>query len=168
MVLITHDLGVVAGIADRVLVMYAGRAVEVCDVDDLYYRPRMPYTIGLLGSLPRIDTGARQPLTPIAGRAAAADRARPGLPVRAALPDPARAAATSRSRRSSRPSGSDHAAACHYAAEIESLGLGSGELFEAGGGRAGRRTGRRGAAGARPDQALPGAQRRPGAPAASA
>lgn len=67
LVLITHDLGVIAGLADRVLVMYAGRAVEVGSVDDLYYRPRMPYTVGLLNSLPRLNTDSRQRLTPILG-----------------------------------------------------------------------------------------------------
>ena len=54
--MITHDLGVVAGMADRVAVMYAGRIVESGDVDDIFYRPRMPYTIGLLGALPRLDS----------------------------------------------------------------------------------------------------------------
>ncbi|MFI6504325.1 dipeptide ABC transporter ATP-binding protein [Nonomuraea typhae] len=66
-VLITHDLGVVAGVADRVLVMYAGRPVEVGDVDDVYYRMRMPYTAGLLNSIPRLDDGGRRPLVPIEG-----------------------------------------------------------------------------------------------------
>ncbi len=66
-VLITHDLGVVAGFADRVAVMYAGRIVEIGDVDDVFYRPRMPYTLGLLGSIPRLDLGRRQRLTPIEG-----------------------------------------------------------------------------------------------------
>jgi peptide/nickel transport system ATP-binding protein len=66
-VLITHDLGVVAGFADRVAVMYAGRMVEIGDVDDVFYRPRMPYTLGLLGSIPRLDVGRRQRLTPIEG-----------------------------------------------------------------------------------------------------
>ena len=65
--LITHDLGVVAGLADRVGVMYAGKLVETGTVDDIFYRPRMPYTLGLLGSLPRPDQGTRQPLTPIEG-----------------------------------------------------------------------------------------------------
>lgn len=55
-IMITHDLGVVAGMADRVAVMYAGRIVETGDVDDIFYRSRMPYTIGLLGSLPRLDS----------------------------------------------------------------------------------------------------------------
>ena len=66
-VLITHDLGVVAGFADRVAVMYAGRIVETGGVDDVFYRPRMPYTLGLLGSIPRLDVGRRQRLTPIEG-----------------------------------------------------------------------------------------------------
>jgi oligopeptide transport system ATP-binding protein len=52
---ITHDLGVVAGMADRVLVMYAGYLVEEADVDDLYENPRHPYTLALLGALPRVD-----------------------------------------------------------------------------------------------------------------
>jgi peptide/nickel transport system ATP-binding protein len=55
MILISHDLGVVAGVADRVLVMYAGKAVEVGRVDDVFARPAMPYTAGLLASLPSLD-----------------------------------------------------------------------------------------------------------------
>ena len=66
-VMITHDLGVVAGFADRVTVMYAGKPVETGGVDDVYYRSRMPYTMGLLSSIPRLDTGDRQRLTPIEG-----------------------------------------------------------------------------------------------------
>jgi peptide/nickel transport system ATP-binding protein len=53
MVLITHDLGVVADIADRVVVMYAGRKVEEAPVDELFAAPQHPYTVGLLGALPR-------------------------------------------------------------------------------------------------------------------
>jgi oligopeptide/dipeptide ABC transporter ATP-binding protein len=56
-ILITHDLGVVAGMADRVVVMYAGKPVEVGEVDQIYYSPRHPYTLGLLMSLPRLDRG---------------------------------------------------------------------------------------------------------------
>jgi peptide/nickel transport system ATP-binding protein len=55
MILISHDLGVVAGVADRVLVMYAGKAVEVGRVDDVFAHPAMPYTSGLLASLPSLD-----------------------------------------------------------------------------------------------------------------
>ncbi|MFG1971847.1 dipeptide ABC transporter ATP-binding protein [Nonomuraea fuscirosea] len=79
-IMITHDLGVVAGFADRVLVMYAGRPVEVGDVDDIYYRTRMPYTVGLLGSIPRVDRGARQPLEPIEGNPPSPTALPPGCP----------------------------------------------------------------------------------------
>ena len=64
---ITHDLGVVAGLAERVLVMYAGRPVEVSPVDDLYERPMHPYTIGLLGALPRLDAHESRRLVSIRG-----------------------------------------------------------------------------------------------------
>ena len=61
-----HDLGVVAGMTDRVMVMYGGQIVERAEVEDLYYRPRMPYTWGLLSSMPRVDRlGSR--LIPIPG-----------------------------------------------------------------------------------------------------
>ncbi len=64
---ITHDLGVVAGLADRVIVMYAGFIVEEAAVKELYGNPRHPYTIGLLGSLPRLDEGRARRLTSIEG-----------------------------------------------------------------------------------------------------
>jgi peptide/nickel transport system ATP-binding protein len=80
MVLITHDLGVVAGVADRVLVMYAGRPVEIGSVEDIYYEPRMPYSLGLLGSLPRVDAGGRQRLTPIVGSPPSLVNMPPGCP----------------------------------------------------------------------------------------
>ena len=67
LLLITHDLGVIAGLADQVLVMYAGRPVEVGTVEDIFYRPSMPYTIGLLGSLPRLDAEGRERLRQIPG-----------------------------------------------------------------------------------------------------
>ncbi|WP_033291569.1 ABC transporter ATP-binding protein [Amycolatopsis jejuensis] len=67
-VIITHDLGVVAGFADRLMVMYAGRAVEQGPVDTIYAQPRMPYTLGLLGSIPRVDAREKQPLVPIEGQ----------------------------------------------------------------------------------------------------
>ncbi|MCA1691835.1 MAG: ABC transporter ATP-binding protein, partial [Actinobacteria bacterium] len=66
-VLITHDLGVVAGLAEEVAVLYAGRVVERGAVDDVYARPRHPYTRGLLASLPRLTESGRMPLTPIKG-----------------------------------------------------------------------------------------------------
>ena len=64
---ITHDLGVVAGIADRVLVMYGGRPAEIAPVDDLYENPGHPYTLGLLGALPRLDTRESRRLVSIQG-----------------------------------------------------------------------------------------------------
>ncbi|MEW9871197.1 dipeptide ABC transporter ATP-binding protein [Arthrobacter sp. HS15c] len=66
-VMITHDLGVVAGIADDIMVMYAGRPVETGQVDDIYYDPRMPYTMGLLGAVPRVDVAEKSSLVPIDG-----------------------------------------------------------------------------------------------------
>ena len=79
-IMITHDLGVVAGIADRVMVMYAGRAVESGGVDEVYRRPRMPYTMGLLGSIPRIDAAGKAPLVPIEGAPPSPADLPPGCP----------------------------------------------------------------------------------------
>ncbi|MFI5972172.1 dipeptide ABC transporter ATP-binding protein [Streptomyces sp. NPDC051452] len=67
LVLITHDLGVVAGHADDVAVMYAGRFVEHAGVEELFRRPTMPYTARLLAAVPTVDGGARRPLVPIGG-----------------------------------------------------------------------------------------------------
>ena len=67
-VLITHDLGVVAEIADRVLVMYAGRVVEEGTLEDIFYDPQHPYTWGLLGSLMRLDQPPPPKLPQIAGQ----------------------------------------------------------------------------------------------------
>ena len=66
-VMITHDLGVVAGMADDIMVMYAGKPVETGSVDDIYYSPRMPYTMGLLGAVPRVDVAEKASLVPIEG-----------------------------------------------------------------------------------------------------
>jgi oligopeptide transport system ATP-binding protein len=67
-ILITHDLGVVAEIADKVMVMYGGRTVEYGSVDEIYYNPHHPYTWGLLGSLPRLDLSEKHRLEPIKGQ----------------------------------------------------------------------------------------------------
>jgi peptide/nickel transport system ATP-binding protein len=66
-VMITHDLGVVAGMADDIMVMYAGKPVETGAVQDIYYNPRMPYTMGLLGAVPRVDASLKTSLVPIEG-----------------------------------------------------------------------------------------------------
>ena len=65
--LITHDLGVVAGLCDRVAVMYGGRIVEEAPVDDLFEKPYMPYTWGLMKSIPQMDQISNQPLYTIPG-----------------------------------------------------------------------------------------------------
>ena len=84
-ILITHDLGVVAGTADRVMVMYAGAAVEIADVDDMFYRPRMPYTIGLLGAIPGLGSRG-QPLRQIKGTTPSLINMRPGCPFSSRCP----------------------------------------------------------------------------------
>lgn len=65
--LITHDLGVVAGMTDRVVVMYAGRVAEMAPTDELYANPRHPYTLGLLDSVPRVDEARHSQLKTIEG-----------------------------------------------------------------------------------------------------
>src|SRR5260370_38796176 len=67
LMLITHDLGVVAEMATDVAVMYLGRVVEQAPVDEIFHAPRHPYTQGLLRSIPRMRSGSRERLTPIAG-----------------------------------------------------------------------------------------------------
>ena len=67
MILITHDLGVVAGMAGRVCVMYAGRIVEEGATEAIFDAPGMPYTAGLLGSVPRLDRPDAARLVPIPG-----------------------------------------------------------------------------------------------------
>jgi len=64
---ITHDLGIIAGLAQRVIVMYGGFFIEEAPVKELYRFPQHPYTIGLLGSLPRLDRDQREPLVAIDG-----------------------------------------------------------------------------------------------------
>ena len=103
-ILVTHDLGVVADIADRIAVMYAGRIVEQGTLDEIFYDPQHPYTWGLLGSIARVDRPRPDRLPAIAGHAAVAGRPAP----RAATS--ARAARTSstsarRCRRSRRAGG---------------------------------------------------------------
>ena len=67
-IIITHDLGVVADIADDVAVMYAGRVVEKADVREVFYRPQMPYSVGLLSSVPRLDGVREERLRTIPGQ----------------------------------------------------------------------------------------------------
>jgi peptide/nickel transport system ATP-binding protein len=117
MVLITHDLGVVAGHVDRVNVMYAGKLVESGTVDEIFYTPRMPYTLGLLGSQPRMDEAREQKLTPIIGTPPSLVNLPPGCPFAPRCPmaedlcrevEPPLAAVDG-----------DHAAACHFSDRLE-------------------------------------------------
>jgi oligopeptide/dipeptide ABC transporter ATP-binding protein len=68
LILITHDLGVVAGMTDRINVMYAGFIVETATTGELFESPSHPYTVGLLHSMPRVDAAEGEPLIPIEGR----------------------------------------------------------------------------------------------------
>ena len=77
---ITHDLGVVARLAERVVVMYAGTIVEDAPVASFYVRPRHPYSIGLLASLPRLDADTSQKLHAIGGQPPSLTRLPPGCP----------------------------------------------------------------------------------------
>jgi oligopeptide/dipeptide ABC transporter ATP-binding protein len=67
-IFVTHDLGVVADIADRVLVMYSGRLVEVGTLDEIFYDPQHPYTWGLMGSITRVDRDPPRRLPAIPGQ----------------------------------------------------------------------------------------------------
>ncbi|MEV4097653.1 ABC transporter ATP-binding protein [Streptosporangium saharense] len=127
-VMITHDLGIVAGFADRVMVMYAGRSVETGSVDDVYYRPRMPYTMGLLGSIPRLDTGGGRPLVPIAGSPPSPVALPPGCPFEPRCP--IAVPACSEKEPALEPVGApDHLAACVRAGEIEAEGWSPAEVY---------------------------------------
>jgi oligopeptide/dipeptide ABC transporter ATP-binding protein len=128
MVLITHDLGVVAGVADHVLVMYAGKPVEIGTVDEIYYSPRMPYTLGLLGSLPRLDH-SDEDLTPIRGAPPSLINLPPGCPFSPRCPM-ARAFCDEEEPELRPVEGYAHVAACHYAEELAG-DVRASEIFEA-------------------------------------
>jgi len=130
--LITHDLGVVAGLADRVAVMYAGKLVETGAVDEVFYRARMPYTLGLLGSVPRPDLGPRQALTPIEGNPPSLIDLPPGCPFSPRCPlridrcqqeEPALLTITGEE--------ASHRSACHRSEEIARQSMGSVDVFGA-------------------------------------
>ncbi|HEX7105584.1 MAG TPA: ABC transporter ATP-binding protein [Acidothermaceae bacterium] len=128
MVLITHDLGVVAGQADRVLVMYAGKPVEIGTVDEIFYTPRMPYTLGLLGSLPRLDSSDTERLTPIVGSPPSLINLPPGCPFapRCPLRQPICDVEEPALRPTTSPS---HVAACHFSDQLE--GKAPADFFQA-------------------------------------
>lgn len=123
--IITHDLGVVAEFADRALVMYAGRAVETASVTDLYADRRMPYTAGLLGSVPRLAAARGERLVPIPGAPPSLVTLPPGCPFAPRCPlavDECRAAEPALS-----PVAPGHTAACIRTEQV--TGRSAAEIF---------------------------------------
>jgi peptide/nickel transport system ATP-binding protein len=124
--IITHDLGVVSEFADRALVMYAGRAVEIAAVEVLYRDRRMPYTVGLLGSVPRLDAPQGTRLIPIPGAPPTMSSLSPG-----ACPFVPRCPLAIDECRSAEPDlvtvGDDHWAACIRTDDV--AGRSAAEIF---------------------------------------
>ncbi|MCY0905032.1 ABC transporter ATP-binding protein [Arthrobacter sp. H14-L1] len=127
-VLITHDLGVVAGNADRIAVMYAGRLVETGGVDEVFHAPAMPYTIGLLRSMPSMASSQSR-LVPLEGRPPSLAALPPGCPFAPRCPlviDACREAEPALSGTEEHPT---HQAACIRSSEITSGKLTRSEVF---------------------------------------
>ena len=115
LILITHDLGVVADVADRIVVMYAGRVVEQAPVTDLYATPAHPYTEGLLASIPtNRHQSDRGQLTPIKGAPPNLAAIPPGCPFHPRCSTSTGPLQRKRYR-TLRTSATDHQSACHYA-----------------------------------------------------
>ena len=116
-VLITHDLGLVASHADRVMVMYAGRVAEYAETEDVFYRPRHAYTLGLLSSLARLDQRRADRLEPIPGSPPSLINVPPGCAFH-----PRCALATAVCRTAEPPllaqDGIDHLASCHHSDQV--------------------------------------------------
>jgi oligopeptide/dipeptide ABC transporter ATP-binding protein len=119
MLLITHDLGVIAGHVDSVNVMYAGKLVESGSVDDIFYRPRMPYTLGLLGSLPRMDEARDAKLTPILGTPPSLVNLPPGCPFVPRCPMAQDVCRVTEPELLGVAVG--HSAACHFSGDLEGV-----------------------------------------------
>jgi peptide/nickel transport system ATP-binding protein len=117
-IIITHDLGVVAELADDILVMYAGRAVEYGTADQIFDAPEHPYTWGLLSSMPRLDRPRSQRLMPIPGSPPSLINVPSGCPFhpRCAYRD-RNGGASERERPALTDTGRDHLVACHLGTE---------------------------------------------------
>jgi oligopeptide transport system ATP-binding protein len=121
--LITHDLGVVAGLADRVMVMYAGREAEVGTAHEVFYETRHPYTLGLLASLPRLDDVGNEQLKPIRGNPPSLVNVPSGCAFhpRCDFARDERCPTDVPELRSI--DGTQHRSACHYAEELRDVGV---------------------------------------------
>jgi oligopeptide/dipeptide ABC transporter ATP-binding protein len=119
-ILVTHDLGVVAGTADRVQVMYAGRAVENGAVRSIFRTPRMPYTVGLLAALPRRDGGERR-LSPIPGTPPSLVHLPPGCAFAPRCPLASDECRAVDPPLTPVPGDDEHAAACHHQSALIGL-----------------------------------------------
>jgi oligopeptide/dipeptide ABC transporter ATP-binding protein len=118
MMLITHDLGLVAGAADRVQVMYASRLMETGTVDDIFYEPRNPYTRALLASMPDLE-GTKEKLEPIPGNPPSLLNTRPGCAFRPRCAHATDVCGTERPGVVSLSS--EHTSRCHHALELEAM-----------------------------------------------
>ncbi|WP_068272532.1 dipeptide ABC transporter ATP-binding protein [Aldersonia kunmingensis] len=125
-VMITHDMGIAATLADRIMVMYAGRIVESASATSVFSQPRMPYTAGLLGSIPRLDGPARASLVPIAGAPPQLHALPPGCSFAPRCP-----LAEPRCLDDEPPLEQVPGAAAHLAACVRTDQLGSPDLFAA-------------------------------------
>jgi peptide/nickel transport system ATP-binding protein len=110
-IIITHDLGVVAEHCDNIMVMYAGKAAEFGNTDDIYYKPLHPYTWGLLRSIPRLDEEKKERLNPIRGLPPSLIQVPPGCPFHPRCPY--RFEPCDRDVPALLPVDGHHAAACH-------------------------------------------------------
>ena len=130
-VLITHDLGVVAGTADDVMVMYAGRAVERASIDTLFERPSQPYTMGLLGAVPKPHVVAEHRLVPIKGNPPSLAAIPAGCPFSPRCP-----MATDECRKTEPEllpieAGEGHLVSCHHMDEIRDKHLTYADVYPA-------------------------------------
>ena len=116
-VMITHDLGVVADIADKIMVMYAGRPVEFGTADEIFYESRHPYTWGLIRSIPEQATDEKKPLTPIHGNPPALSNLPKGCVFSPRCPFATDKCRAERPQRFE--TGTGHYAACHYAGDAD-------------------------------------------------
>ena len=122
-IFITHDLGVIAGVADDIVVMYAGRPVEKADVDSIFDRPAMPYTMGLLGAVPRSDRERNSRLVPIPGSPMNLVNMPKGCPFAPRCPLATDICHTTEPAMEPVPGRPDQFVACHRTQEIVSKGL---------------------------------------------